>query len=84
MKILTEKEYQEAIEAAEKRGYEKAKQESCVEREDQDFRNSVWREIGDLRRDMFNQIERIHREIGNGEELKTCGCVKAAGGTTTF
>ena len=77
MRILTEDEYQRRIEAAETRGYERAKHETYKERDDRDFRESVWREVRDLRNECRERIERVEKATGN-EYTPTCGCGEIA------
>lgn len=76
MKIMSESEYQRLIEQAETRGYERAKCESYREREDRDFRESMWREMCELRQEVRQRIERLEKATGN-EYAPTCGCADA-------
>lgn len=76
MRILTEDQYQRRIQEAEARGFERAKCESYQEREYRDFRESVWREVRDLRNECRERIERVEKATGN-EYTPTCGCGEA-------
>ena len=77
MRILTEDQYQRRIQEAEARGYERAKRESCQEREDHDFRECVWRDMRDIREEVRQRIERLEKATGN-EYTPTCVCGEAA------
>lgn len=72
MRILTEDQYQRRIQEAEARGFERAKCESYREREDHDFRESVWRDLREIREEVRNRFERLERATGN-EYKPTCG-----------
>lgn len=77
MKIMSEREFQRLIEAAETRGYERAKHEAYMERDERDYRETMWREMRDLRQEVRSRIERLEKATGN-EYTPTCGCGEVA------
>ncbi len=84
MKIMTEREYQECIKQAEMRGYEQAKKEEYQRREDEDFRQSLWREMRDLRQEVRKRIERLEKATGNEYAPTTCKCADTPCTPTPF
>lgn len=59
MRIMTEREYERAIREAEERGAQRASHQCYEERERERMQDSIWRELGEIRRGIAHELDRI-------------------------
>ena len=59
MKIMSDREYERRIREAEERGAQKASARCYDERERERMQENVWRELGELRRGIAHELDRI-------------------------
>lgn len=59
MKIMSDREYERVIREAEERGAQRASHQCYEERERERMQENVWRELGELRRGIAHELDRI-------------------------
>lgn len=59
MKIMSDREYERRIREAEERGAQRASRECYEERERERMQENVWRELGEIRRGIAHELDRI-------------------------
>lgn len=59
MKIMSDREYERRIREAEERGAQRASRECYEERERERMQENVFRELGEIRRGIAHELDRI-------------------------
>lgn len=59
MKIMSDREYERRIREAEERGAQRASHQCYEERERERMQENVWRELGEMRRGIAHELDRI-------------------------
>ncbi len=57
MKILTEKEFERRIKAAEEAAYDRARRDFCADQDRREFQDAVWRDMRELRQMVMQSKE---------------------------
>lgn len=62
MKIMSDREYERRIREAEERGAQRASHQCYEERERERMQENIWRELGEIRRGIAHELDRIENK----------------------